>query len=74
MTSRIARKQALWISPMGALAIALSLVSVADAADTTQIPDKPTSPINLLDNETYDFGGRTAVLASTKRLALDRAT
>ncbi|CAM4400775.1 MAG: right-handed parallel beta-helix repeat-containing protein [Alteromonas sp.] len=59
MTSRIARKQALWISPMGALAIALSLVSVADAADTTQIPDKPTSPINLLDNETYDFGGRT---------------
>ena len=59
MTLKIARKQALWISPLGALAIALSLVSVADAADTTQIPNKPSSPINLIDNETYDFGGRT---------------
>lgn len=28
------------------------------AADTSQIPSKPSSPINLLDYETYDFGGR----------------
>lgn len=33
--------------------------TTAFAADTSQIPNKPTSPINLLDYETYDFGGRT---------------
>jgi len=29
------------------------------AFDTDDIPDVPVSSISLLDNETYDFGGRT---------------
>lgn len=41
-------------------AIALAtLTSTAMAANTSSIPSKPTAPINLLDGETYDFGGRT---------------
>ncbi|SMF07076.1 Right handed beta helix region [Alteromonadaceae bacterium Bs31] len=31
----------------------------AQAYDTSKIPSKPSSPISLTDNETYDFGGRT---------------
>ena len=39
---------------------ALSSLSINTmAADTSSIPSKPTSPIVLLDYETYDFGGRT---------------
>lgn len=44
------------------LATALVFSSVTfnvRAADTSTIPSKPTSAINLLDYETYDFGGRT---------------
>jgi hypothetical protein len=33
--------------------------AVAQAADTSKIPSKPTSPIVVESGQTYDFGGRT---------------
>ncbi len=41
------------------IAIFTGLTTSVHAADTSLISDAPTSAISLLDNETYDFEGRT---------------
>lgn len=57
--SKITYKKMFRFSVLGSVFVFSSMALNASAADTSQIPSKPTSPIVLQSGETYDFGGRT---------------
>lgn len=57
--SKITYKKMFRVSVLGSVFLFSAMALNASAADTSQIPSKPTSPIVLQSGETYDFGGRT---------------